>query len=103
VRVEESQSGGNVALARGDQLEVALAESAGTGYRWHVERDGAPVCRLAGARFEPGAPRPGAPGRRVFTFEVATPGKAQITIESRRLWEPARPPSRRFELGVEVL
>ncbi len=101
VHVDESGGGGEMALAPGEQLEVSLAETPGTGYRWRVERDGAPVCNLAGERFEPGPPRPGAPGRRVFTFEASEPGKVRIALESRRGWEPGKP-SRRFELGVTV-
>jgi predicted secreted protein len=99
IRVDERSNGSSVALTRGAELEVVLAENPGTGYRWHVSRDPAPRCVAAGDKFVPGN-RPGAPGVHVWRWRAAQPGTAELAFELRRRWESK--PARSFALRLIV-
>ncbi len=97
--VDERQSGTAVSLAAGERLEVSLAETPTTGYRWRVEADGAPACRVVEDRFEAPGPRPGAPGRRLLVLEGTGRGAAELRLACVRAWD-AGAPSRTFVLRV---
>lgn len=86
VRVDEAADGREIQLRPGEELEIALSETPGTGYRWTVTSDGAPVCRLERDRYDPGPPRPGAPGRRTFACSAARAGRAEVELVYRRSW-----------------
>jgi predicted secreted protein len=86
IRVDEHGNGSSVALRRGAELEVVLAENPGTGYRWHVSRDPAPRAVPAGDKFVPGT-RPGAAGVHVWRWRAAQAGTAELAFELVRRWE----------------
>jgi inhibitor of cysteine peptidase len=102
VRVDASWHGRAVALAPGETLEVALAEVPTAGYRWRVEDDGAPVCRLAADDSEPpAAGAVGGAGVRRLAFEVVARGSARIALAYGRGWSGAAP-ARRFTIDVDA-
>jgi inhibitor of cysteine peptidase len=101
VEIDERADGTEVTPRTGDLLRLALVENPTTGHRWHLVRDGAPVCRLVGDHFEAPSPVPGAPGRRRLDFQVVAAGRAEIALECARSWQPEHP-SRRFSVRVRA-
>ena len=47
IRLDESFDGGSVTLRVGQRIDLALAENASTGYRWHPARPCPPVASPA--------------------------------------------------------
>ncbi len=101
VRVGESASGTEVRLRAGDILEVSLAETRTTGYRWEVVSDGAPACRAEGEDFAAPPRPPGAPGLHTWMFRAAQAGNASLEMAYRRPFGSGDP-ARRFTLRVAV-
>lgn len=89
--------GTDVSVPTGGQLELALPENAGTGYRWSL----GPLPQgmvLLDDRIEhtAAAPRPGAAAVHVFTVRVA--GAGTLEAQLRREWEDG--PLQRFSVRV---
>jgi predicted secreted protein len=87
----------DVSVPTGGQLELALPEHTGTGYRWSL----GPLPEgmvLLGDRIErtAAAPRPGAAAVRVFTVRVGVAGTLEAQL--RREW--ADGPLQRFSVRV---
>jgi inhibitor of cysteine peptidase len=85
--LDESANGQEVELAVGQELEVCLRENPTTGYRWRLDAEGAPACRLIEdfARI-PNDP-PGRGGTHHWHFQGVQAGDAAIELASRRSWE----------------
>ncbi len=101
MRLDASASGTRVRLRPGDSLDVVLAETPTTGYRWKLVEAGAPVLRLEADRFDPPGATPGAPGSHAWTFSVAQPGSARLALAYVRPFGSGEP-ARRFELDVDA-
>jgi inhibitor of cysteine peptidase len=70
----------------GEPIEIRLAETPTTGYRWEPEVD-AETLEKVDDRFEgPSEPR-GAAGTRVLRFEGRRPGTITLRLVKRRSWE----------------
>ena len=68
--------------------------SGSTGYLWMVaEIPSSLLLEDIDLVPPPGAPMPGRPGKRVFTFVAAKPGAGQIRFVQVRPWEPMQPVS----------
>jgi inhibitor of cysteine peptidase len=102
MHLDESASGTELRLRAGDTLEVTLAETPTTGYRWRLVSDGAPACRAGSDRFEPpSSMTPGASGRHTFTFTTVQRGAGEIVLVSVRSFGGAEP-ARRFSVRAVV-
>jgi predicted secreted protein len=99
IKVDERSSGSSVVLARGAELELALAENPLTGFRWHVTRDPAPLCVPAGDKFIPGK-RTGEGGIHLWRWRAAKPGTAELALDLLRRWETR--PTRTFAIRIVV-
>ncbi len=100
MRVDETANGTEIRMKVGETLDVVLAETRTTGYRWNVASDGAPVCRLERDRFEaPPAAVPGAPGRHTWTFTAVQVGATTIELAYARSFAGGEA-ARRFTLRV---
>lgn len=99
-RINETRNGGEVELAVGEEIEVALSETATTGYRWRLDDRGAAGLVEVGDSFEPGGPAPGAAGRRLWRFRGDREGVSRVALSLRRSWE--RTPVATFALTVRV-
>lgn len=110
IQLDESFDGRTVTLRVGDRMELALAESASTGYRWRP----APSPRLASspalreidesfAAPDKRPAMPGASGIRYIYFEAVGAGNADLEFEYRRAWQASTPAARSFRLRVEIL
>ena len=102
MRVDDSASGSELRLRAGETLEVVLAETPTSGYRWRLVSDGAPACRSDSDRFEPPSSRtPGAPGRHTFTFTAVQRGAGEIELVYARSFGGGEP-ARRFSVRAVV-
>ncbi len=101
MRFDETANGNEVRLRVGEELEIVLAETRTTGYRWDVVETGAPVCRFVRDAFEAGDPTPGAPGRHTWRIAAAQAGAATVALAYRRPFGGGEP-ARRFTLRVVV-
>ena len=86
--IDQTQDGGSSDLLVGESLRLQLSENPTTGYRWHLQSDGAPALRLVQDSFEAPGSRPGAPGIRFWIFEAVAAGSAALKFELRRSWQP---------------
>ncbi len=99
MRADETANESEIRMNLGETLDVVLAETRTTGYRWKVASDGAPVCRLERDRFEAPPATPGAPGRHTWTFTAVQVGAATIELAYARPFASADA-ARRFTLRV---
>jgi len=99
-RVGPSDDGGVVTVAPGDALELALPQSASTGYRWEVLTS--PGIDVVDDHVEDGgtdAP-PGATAERLIVLRVQEPG--EVVARLRRHWEPADAAVKTFRVRVQT-
>jgi predicted secreted protein len=91
-----------VRLTVGEQLEVAVAENAGTGFAWVPTTDPGDVVEIVEDRFEaPGTLATGAAGVRRFVVAGRRAGDAVLTLALRRAWETGKP-ARRVAVSIAV-
>jgi predicted secreted protein len=86
--IDQTQNNGSADLFVGDSFRVRLSENPTTGYRWHLQSDGAPALRLVQHSFESPGNMPGASGARYWTFAAAVTGSVALRIELLRSWQP---------------
>jgi predicted secreted protein len=86
--IDQSQNNGTVDLSVGDSLRVQLSENPTTGYRWHLQSDGAPALGLVQDSMESPGSRPGAAATRYWIFTAVAAGSVALRIELRRSWQP---------------
>jgi predicted secreted protein len=101
MRFDETANGSEVRLRLGQELEIVLAETRTTGYRWDIVEGGAPVCRLVSDAFEADGSAPGAPGRHTWRIGAAEAGTGTFSLAYRRQFGGGEP-ARRFTLRVVV-
>jgi inhibitor of cysteine peptidase len=100
--VTQAESGRSVTAAIGDQIKIELPENPTTGFRWEIvsrasdvlgpPRDDYVASPAAGV---------GGGGMRVFRFDVAGAGAAEVRMELKRSWE-AQAPRATFTTRVTV-
>lgn len=101
IRVASDQNGHSLAARIGDDIELRLPENRTTGYQWHLEDAGAPVCAIEKNEFEaPGSRPPGAAGARLCRLQVVQRGRALIRLVYRRSFGSAK--SETFTLTVDA-
>jgi predicted secreted protein len=98
--IDQSRNNGTADLSVGDSLRVQLSENPTTGYRWHLQSDGAPALRLVEDSMESPGSRPGAAGTRYWMFTAVAAGSVALRIELRRSWQPESIGT--FEVKVDV-
>jgi inhibitor of cysteine peptidase len=100
--VTESEAGRDVTAAVGDKIEIVLPENPTTGFRWRIASFDVGVLRQEGDEYVAGtATGVGGGGQRVFRFDAAGRGSANIRLELKRSWEEQSPMST-FAIRVQV-
>ncbi len=103
VIADERDHVADVRLVVGEQLEVAVAENATTGFAWRADTDASAVVQIVDNRFEaPGTNAVGAAGVRRLVVAAREAGEAVLTLELRRPWETDQPPGRRVTVSITV-
>jgi inhibitor of cysteine peptidase len=92
---------GQVELAAGQDLEIALPLNAGTGYAWRLDHE-APALLSGGSSFTTDAKAPGAPVRMVYRYTAVARGRTDLAFTLKRPWEPDRPDDRRVVFHIRV-
>jgi inhibitor of cysteine peptidase len=92
---------GVVELAGGQDLEVALPITAGTGYAWRLDHEASPLL-AGGSSFVTEAKAPGAPVRTVYRYTAAARGRGDLSFTLKRPWEPDAPGDRRVVFHIRV-
>lgn len=86
--IDQAQNNGAIDVSSGDAIEVRLHENPTTGYRWHLQSDGAPALRLLQDLSEAPTASVGAGGQRSWKFVAEDPGSAELRMDLRRSWQP---------------
>ena len=85
---------------------MRLKENPTTGYRWQMQQDGAPACRIAADFTEPENAavlvQPGRGGSHIWRIEGMQAGTCQIALVYMRQWEAAATPGSSFEMQIHV-
>jgi predicted secreted protein len=104
ITVDNSANGQTVGLAVGQTMEVRLAETAGTGFRWQLQDSLGPACRVAEEHVEPPpAPvQPGQPGTHVWRIEGVQAGTCTLAASYVRPWETGATTAAGFSLQIAV-
>lgn len=82
--VGSADNGGAVTVAAGDEVEIALPENAGTGYRWQLADLPVGVTLVDERRYLGDPAVPGSEGGHVFRVQVGASGT--VTAQLRRPW-----------------
>ena len=99
-KFSEQDSGRNVEVSLGYDLELSLKENPTAGFRWNVVRNGSPVCAVVEENFTPGLDAAGQPGTRVWKFNVIAVGEATIEMTYGRSWESTSSTNSTFVLHL---
>jgi inhibitor of cysteine peptidase len=96
----EADAGQTVRVRPGDRIQLRLAETPTTGFRWSGE---APVgLRLARDTFVQVGSAPGAGGQRELDYVAEAPGTVELVLRCERAWEGPDAAIGTFRLGIEV-
>jgi predicted secreted protein len=78
-----SKSQWHVDVAVGETFTLELPETAGTGFRWHLDTQ----LEVVGSEFAPpGGAKVGGAGVRRFTLKAAAAGRYDVRAVLRRAW-----------------
>ena len=104
--VDDGGASAAVRLPLGGELAVELGSNRTTGYAWRLVSADPARLRLKSHRYRPstgqgGAPRLGAGGTDVFTFEPVAAGGETLRFEYRR--GEGGEPARTYRLAVTIV
>jgi predicted secreted protein len=84
-------------------IDVPVAESPTTGYRWHLAPPPHGVTPIGDSFAPEAAGMAGGGGTRTFRFHVAAPGTYELRLELKRAWESKHGHKPARELIVELV
>jgi len=92
---------GETIAARVDKpFTIMLKSNPSTGYKWLANFD-REFLKLQSSTFEnPPAPRPGKPGKQVFTFVPLREGETRIKLKYKRQWESSVAKTKRYVVNI---
>jgi inhibitor of cysteine peptidase len=101
--LDSRSSGQSIELGAGERLTIRLGENPTTGYRWSIIGTFEPVLVLINSDFElpTGPMKYGAGGTRLWTFEAAQAGTAELRIDYVRA-SSQEPVQHTYLLSVQV-
>lgn len=95
-----SASGMKVSASPSDRIVVRLPENGSTGYQWVITEIGEPLEVESNEFARHGQFAPGAAGERVVILRLRGPGRARVSLQLKRSWEPE--PIDLFEFEVDA-
>jgi predicted secreted protein len=112
ITLTESDHNRTLTLRSGDQLQIVLRETAGTGYSWQIDAIDPSRLQSLGDRSRPQPtaeptpgmpPRLGGPQQHSFLFRCLRPGTTRLSLRHWRVWEGPGSIDRRFTLKLRIL
>jgi predicted secreted protein len=107
VNITEYGNRSRVTVNQGDQLQIVLAATAGSTFRWEAMPLANEIVQLVEQPEKPARkprkkPKPGSSEDVTFRYQALNPGNTTIRFLYRDTAHPDAPPQRDFELQVEV-
>ncbi len=103
IKLTEKESGYTVEMAAGSVMEVILKGNPTTGYTWVVASvDESILTQIGEAEFKAERKARGSGGTITMRFRAEGVGRTFLKLMYHRPFEKDRPPSKTFELKVEV-
>jgi inhibitor of cysteine peptidase len=103
LHIDMSVDGRVIEMRRREIVELSLAESPTTGFRWNLRTTGEPILALVEDSFEPGGARPGQGGVHRWRFQALEIGVAALELAYRRKWEPPEQIAKTFRIQIRVV
>lgn len=105
VEIDESDNGGKVTLAVGEELTLTLESNPTTGYSWQLRELDSSVLALQGdveynSEAEEGVV--GAGGVEIFRFTAEGPGRIMLSLQYLRPWEEGIAPEEVYSVEIVV-
>jgi predicted secreted protein len=100
-RLTAKDNGKTITVKAGQRIEISLAGNPTTGFTWNNVTRGHGVKLLGKITHKAGGRALGAPGMSTATFQAMKPGKNEISLGYRRVFEK-NPPIKTFKVTVAV-
>jgi predicted secreted protein len=98
--VNVAYAGETIAASVDKPFTIVVKSNPSTGYKWLADFD-REFLRLESSSYEnPPAPRPGKPGRQIFTFMPLKPGETKIMLQYKRHWESSVGKTKRYSVII---
>jgi inhibitor of cysteine peptidase len=99
----EKDSGSQIELIVGQDLQVSLEGNPTTGYTWEVGEAGTGVIAQVGEmEYQSDSSAVGAGGLMTFRFHAAEAGQTKLRLVYHRPFEKDTPPLKTFEVTITV-
>ncbi len=95
-----SDNGKTIQVHVGDEIDIALASSPGTGYEWTVEKSDAKLLTLKQSNFSASNSSPGSGGTQTFTFVAKSAGTVNLQLKYWRRFEGDKSITQRFAVTI---
>ena len=93
-----TDSGSEVHLKVGDQLELHLKATPTTGFMWYLQKESTPIMKIIRqSQTEPDSTMPGAGVFQIFIFEARHPGDGIVLLHYVRSWKNQLPMTRNLK------
>jgi predicted secreted protein len=100
-RLTAKDSGKTITVKAGEEIEISLAGNPTTGFTWN-NKTVAGTLKLSGRiSHRAGGPALGAPGMSTAKYQALKPGKAEIILEYKRVFED-KPAAKTVKINVVV-
>jgi len=101
--ISQEDNGREFALDRGDELEISLPATSGTGYAWQAEPVAGGFAKQIGEpAFTLDNAMPGASGHQIFHFGIEASGSGTLVMRYLRPWEKGSKPAKVFKIMLIV-
>ena len=101
IQLTERDSGRQIELNVGDQLNITLPANPTTGFQWEVSNVDSTILRPMGEpEFEPASNEVGSGGQIKFRYEVVGTGQTELQLIHHRMFEENVPPIQTFEVNI---
>jgi len=97
-----SDNGKTVQVHAGDEINIALDSSPGTGYRWAIEKSDDTLLTLKQSNFSTSNNAVGGSGTQTFTFVAKSAGTANLQFKYWRSFVGDKSITRRFAATIQI-
>jgi len=97
-----SDNGKTIQVHVGDEIDIALASSPGTGYEWAVEKSDDQLLTLKQSNFSASNSSPGSGGTETFIFVAKSTGTVTLQLKYWRRFEGNKSITQRFAVTIQI-